>query len=189
MEPQTSRRDLLLTSFMAALPFGVTGAAASPLNPEQTIIKPPDTLPWKSQPPFPPESVDNCTLTGDTAALGLYYTLVRWPPGYMSAPHFYSTGRYCVVLSGTWWCNSGADVDPAACVRVSAGSFVQRVALTPHYDGVIRGHNEPAVIAICGIGPVNFTLSDPSKPVAGSVTTRGARRGSRLRTERGGRRK
>jgi hypothetical protein len=41
---------------------------------------------------------------------------------------------------------------------------VHRVALTPHYDGVIRGHNEPAVIAICGIGPVNFALSDPSKP-------------------------
>ena len=46
----------------------------------------------------------------------------------------------------------------------STGSYVRRVALTPHYDGVIRGHNEPAVIAICGIGPINFKLSDPSKP-------------------------
>ena len=43
-------------------------------------------------------------------------------------------------------------------------SFVRRVAGTPDYDGVIRSHNEPVVIAICGIGPVNFTLSDPSKP-------------------------
>lgn len=108
MEDQASRRDLLLTSLMAALPLGVVGAAAS--------------------------------------------------------PHFYSTDRYCMVLSGTWWCNSGADFDPASCVPVSAGSYVHRVALTPHYDGVIRGHNEPAVIAICGIGPVNFKLSDPSKP-------------------------
>jgi hypothetical protein len=82
----------------------------------------------------------------------------------MSAPHFYSTDRYCIVLSGTWWCNSGADFDSAACVPVSARSYVHRVALTPHYDGVIRGHDEPAVIAICGIGPVNFKLSDPSKP-------------------------
>jgi hypothetical protein len=82
----------------------------------------------------------------------------------MSAPHFYSTDRYCMVLSGMWWCNSGADFDPASCVPVPAGSYVRRVALTPHYDGVIRGHNEPVVIAICGIGPVNFKLSDPSKP-------------------------
>ena len=79
----------------------------------------------------------------------------------MSAPHFYSTDRYCMVLSGTWWCNSGADFDPASCVPVHAGSYVRRVALTPHYDGVIRGHNEPAVIAICGIGPTNFKLNDP----------------------------
>ena len=50
---------------------------------------------------------------------------------------------------------------------VPAGSYVRRVALTPHYDGVIRGHNEPAVIAICGIGPINFTLTDPSKPRGG----------------------
>jgi len=28
---------------------------------------------------------------------------------------------------------------------------------------VIRGHPEPAIIAICGIGPVNFVLNDPSQ--------------------------
>jgi hypothetical protein len=164
VEHQTSRRDLLLTSLIVALPLGAAGAAASPLNPEQTIIKPPDALAWRGQPNFPPNSVDSCTLNGDTNAPGLYYALLRWHPGYMSAPHFYSTDRYCMVLSGTWWCNSGADFDPAACVPVSAGSYVHRVALTPHYDGVIRGHEEPAVIAICGVGPVNFALSDPSKP-------------------------
>jgi hypothetical protein len=73
VEHQASRRDLLLTSLMAALPLGVAGAAASPLNPQQTIIKPQDALPWKSQ-HFPPNSVDNCTLAGDTTAPGLYYT-------------------------------------------------------------------------------------------------------------------
>jgi hypothetical protein len=82
----------------------------------------------------------------------------------MSAPHFYSTDRYCMVLSGIWWCNSGADFDPTACVAVPAGSYVRRVAGTPRYDGVICGQSELAVIAICGIGPVNFTLNDPSKP-------------------------
>jgi hypothetical protein len=164
MEPHASRRDLLLTSLLAALPLSASGAVASRLDPAQTIIKPPDALQWKSQSSFPPNSVDTCALTGDTTAPGLYYTLVRWHPGYMSAPHFYSTDRFCIVVSGIWWCNSGADFDPASCVPVSAGSFVRRVAGTPHYDGVIRSHNEPAVIAICGIGPVNFALSDPSKP-------------------------
>jgi len=55
-------------------------------------------------------------LTGDPTAAGLYYTLVRWWPGYMSAPHTYTSDRFCVVVSGTWWCNSGGDFDPASCV-------------------------------------------------------------------------
>jgi hypothetical protein len=164
MEHQASRRDLIMTSLMAALPLSVASAGASPLNPEQTIIKPPDTLQWKTEGAFPAEAVESCPLIGRTTEAGLYYALIRWHPGYMSAPHFYSTDRYCMVLSGTWWCNSGPDFDPASCVPVQAGSYVRRVALTPHYDGVIRGHNEPAVIAICGIGPINFKLSDPSKP-------------------------
>jgi hypothetical protein len=165
MEQHASRRDLLLlTSLMAALPLGFTRATASPLNPSQTIIKLPDALQWKTQPTFPSGSVDMCPLTGDTTAPGLYYTLVRWHPGYMSAPHSYRTDRFCLVVSGAWWVNSGADFDPASCVPVPVGSFVHRVAETPHYDGVVRNQNEPAVIAICGIGPVNSTLVDPSKP-------------------------
>ena len=52
MEHQASRRDLLLTSLMAALPLGVASAAASPLNPEQTIIKPPVCCNGKRCRPF-----------------------------------------------------------------------------------------------------------------------------------------
>jgi hypothetical protein len=159
------RRDVMLAALAASLPIALAGSAsASPLSPEQTIIRPPGQLQWKSNPAFSEPSVENCALTGDVNQPGLYYTLVRWWPGFMSAPHSYTTDRFCVVVSGTWWCNSGADFDPAACVPVLAGSFVRRVAGTPHYDGVVRGHPEPAIIAICGIGPVNYALSDPSKP-------------------------
>lgn len=119
---------------------------------------------WTTNPDFREPTVDNCVLAGDPNKPGLYYTLVRWWPGFMSAPHKYTTDRLCVVVSGTWWVNSGADFDPAACVPVHAGGFVDRVAGTPHYDGVIRGHHEPVVIAICGMGPVNYTRIDPSQP-------------------------
>jgi len=165
MTQSVLRRDALLAALVSSLPVGfVESAAASPLNPEQTIIRPPGQLQWKSSSAFPEPSIDNCPLAGDSNQPGLYYTLVRWWPGFMSAPHRYTTDRLCVVVSGTWWCNSGADFDPAACVPVQAGSFVHRVAGTPHYDGVSRGHPVPAVIAICGIGPVNYTLIDTSQP-------------------------
>jgi len=160
MEQHASRRDLLL----ASLPLSLTVAAASPLNPAETIIKLPDALQWKTQPTFPPGSAEICPLRREITAPGLYYMLIRRNPGYMSAPHTCRTVRFCVVVSGVWWCNSGADFDTASCVPVPAGSYVRRVSGIPHYDGVIRSAHEPAVIAICGIGPVNFALVDPSKP-------------------------
>jgi hypothetical protein len=152
-----NRRAVLLTSLISAL--GIAPAAnASPLNPAQTIIRLPADLPFKRNPANPEHSVEDHTLVGDPTEEGLYFQLVRWWPGYMSSPHFYPTDRFCMVLSGTWWCNSGPDFDPAACMPAPAGSFVQRVARTPHYDGVIKSASEPAVIAICGIGPVKYQL-------------------------------
>ena len=161
----TSRRDMLLASLLATLPaMAVSEVVASPINPAQTIIQPPADHRWVSNKDYPERSVDMCPLAGSVTEPGLYLTLVRWWPGYMSAPHTYVTDRLCVVVSGTWWCNSGDDFDPASCVPVPAGSFVRRVAGTPHYDGVIRDHAEPAIIAICGMGPVGYKLVDPSKP-------------------------
>jgi hypothetical protein len=141
----------------------------SALDPAQTIITLPGVLAWRPYPGAPPKSLDIYSPAGAETGAGLYVTLLRWWPGYMSAPHSYSTDRFCVVLSGVWWCNSGADFDPGACVSVPAGSFVRRVAKTPHYDGVIAGHSEPAIIAICGVAPVHFTLCDPSLPEVRTV--------------------
>jgi hypothetical protein len=82
----TGRRDILLAAMLACLPL-VGQANASPLNPAQTIIKKPDELTWIPNKGYPDESVDMCPLVGSTTEPGLYYTLVRWWPGYMSAPH------------------------------------------------------------------------------------------------------
>jgi hypothetical protein len=49
---------------------------------------------------------------------GPYLVLMKWNPGYMSAPHSYATDRLSLVLSGTWWVNSGADFDPNNTVPV-----------------------------------------------------------------------
>ncbi len=166
MDIDLDRRHLMLAPFLLALASGLSTASAGPLNPAQTIITLRDNLQWKSNPDLPEKSVDMCPLFGDPNSEGLYYTLLRWWPGYMSAPHKYTTDRLCVVVSGTWWCNSGADFDPASCVPAPAGSFVRRVADTPHYDGVIKDHHEPAVIAICGIAPVNLKILDPYKSLA-----------------------
>ena len=61
---------------------------------------------------------------------GQYFVMIRWCPGYMSAPHWYEMDRLCVVLSGVWRVARGEDFEHAA-VAAPAGSFVHRVAKTP----------------------------------------------------------
>jgi hypothetical protein len=123
----------------------------SKINSSQTQIQLPDSIKWTGQEGFPKKSLENAVLAGSLDGQGIYFTLVKWYPGYMSAPHYYATDRLCVVVSGTWWINSGNDFDPQNCVPTSPGSFIRRVAMTPHYDGVIASAAEPAVIAISGI--------------------------------------
>ncbi len=156
------RREMLMAPLLAALL--PAAAHASRLDPAETIIASPENIPWKPRPDYPENSVISAPLFGSRSGQGIYYELIKWFPGYMSAPHTYVTDRLCVVLCGTWWVNSGADFDPAHCVPVSPGSFVHRVAHTPHYDGVVASGHEPAVIAICGVAPVDMRFVEPGRP-------------------------
>jgi len=162
----TGRRELILGPMLAlaALSLGVGPSRAAGVNPAMTIVKRPDEIPWKPLYNFPPGMADSATMFGATDAPGQYFVLIRWHPGYMSAPHWYETERLCVVLSGTWYVASGEDFAPDATVPAPAGSFVRRVAGTPHYDGVKKGVDEPAIIAISGMGPIHYHLTDPTKP-------------------------
>ena len=55
-------------------------------------------------------------LYGDFDKPGPYLVIMKWNPGWFSAPHTYATDRIQVVISGVWWVNSGADFTPAEAV-------------------------------------------------------------------------
>ena len=136
----------------------------SPINPDETIVTLPRDIQWNAWTGLPPHSGEMAALYGDLNTPGPYLVFMKWHPGWMSAPHTYATDRLSVVVSGTWWVNSGEDFDPDDCVPVPAGGYVRRVARTPHYDGVKKHAKQPAIIALFGMGPVEFQLVDPSKP-------------------------
>jgi hypothetical protein len=148
------------------LPFAFSGrrAEASPIDPKETVVVLPKDIKWTAWSGLPAHSAEMATLSGGLDQEGPYVVLMKWYPGYMSAPHSYATDRLCVVVSGTWWVNSGKDFDPDHCVPVQAGGFVRRVARTPHFDGVMKDAREPVVIAIFGMAPVDLKLVDPAEP-------------------------
>jgi hypothetical protein len=137
----------------------------SKLDPTQTVITLPDDIPWRVPNHAPANSVAEAVMAGSEGGQGCYLVLMKWYPGWMSAPHTYETDRLCVVISGVWWCNSGQDFDPGDAVPVHPGGFVRRVAGTPHYDGAHPSAAEPAVIAVSGMAPVRQRWVDPSQPV------------------------
>jgi hypothetical protein len=89
----------------------------SKLDPRQTLITPPAEILWQAPDGAPPGSVAEAVLAGAEEQEGSYLVLMKWYPGWMSAPHTYVTDRLCVVVSGVWWCNSGPDFDPENAVR------------------------------------------------------------------------
>jgi hypothetical protein len=146
------------------LAFSGEEAEASPIDPDETFVELPNQIKWPPWPGLPERSGEMATLYGGLNEPGPYVVLMKWYPGYMSAPHRYATDRLCVVVSGVWSVNSGEDFDPAQCVPVPSGGFVRRVAHTPHFDGVMTYAKRPAVIAIFGMAPVDLKLVDPSRP-------------------------
>ena len=160
-----TRRDLLAGPLLALLPqlLAVASAQAAP-DPTKTIVVPTKEIDFRTALNAPAKSIEEAHLFSKSSDAGLYLNLTRWYPGWMSAPHFYETDRLCVVVSGTWWVTSGDVFDPDSTIPVSAGSFVHRVARTSHYDGVRADGTEPALIAICGMGPITFHPVDPSAP-------------------------
>src|ERR1700732_2271926 len=155
-----TRRALLLASLMASLPLVASDrvAKASRLDPSETTITLPDDIRFVAWSGAPPHSGEMATLHGGLDKPGPYLVLMKWNPGYMSAPHTYASDRLSLVLSGTWWVNSAPAFGPDSTVPVPAGGFVRRVARTPHYDGVKKDAKEPAVIALFGIGLVHLEL-------------------------------
>jgi hypothetical protein len=156
------RRTFLMTSLLPAIL--AASAEASVRDPKQTfVLQRPDIKfkPWQG---LPPGSGEAAMLYGDLDKPGPYLVLMKWNPGWFSAPHSYATDRIQVVVSGAWWVNSGADFTPRLATRVPAGGYVKRTARTFHYDGVPSGVADPVIVAVFGVGPVDIELADPRLP-------------------------
>ena len=85
-----SRRAVLLGSLLAGAPLGLSARAAraATIDRSETVITLPDHVAWSSWlSGFPPNSTQMATLYGGLDQPGPYLVLMKWYPGYMSAPH------------------------------------------------------------------------------------------------------
>jgi hypothetical protein len=74
----------------------------------------------------PLSSGEMAMLYGDIDRPGPYLVLMNWNPGWFSAPHSYATDRIQMVMSGTWWVNSGADFTRVTPLLLAIEDITQR---------------------------------------------------------------
>jgi hypothetical protein len=72
----------------------------SKLDPRQTLITLPNEIPWQVPDVAPPDSVAEAVLVGAEEQEGTYLVLMKWFPGWMSAPHTYRNGAGQTGLGG-----------------------------------------------------------------------------------------
>lgn len=176
---ESNRRSLLLAAplLLAAVAGGdksdktgkptdikLSPAPESGPDPAETFVLPYDQIGFQPWGNLPPGSGEMAMLYGDFNKPGPYLVMMKWNPGWFSAPHTYATDRIQVVVFGTWFVNSGNDFRPQDAAPVGPGGYVKRAARTPHYDGVPTSQPDPAVIAVFGMGPVDMRLVDPGQP-------------------------
>jgi quercetin dioxygenase-like cupin family protein len=118
---------------------------------------------WKGD----PKGEQIAYLFGKEDQPGIYGVLIKWNPGANSKPHSHSRPRYIYVVAGTWWVNSSTTYDKSKMYPVPAGSFVQDIPDTIHWDGAKEG-TTPCIILLVGEGPMVTTRlvqKDPNSPV------------------------
>ena len=163
---ETRRRDLVAAPLlaMAAMALRLKPVQAAGVDPTMTIIKRPDEIPWKGLYNFPPGMAELATMYGAIDAPGQYFVLIRWHPGYMSAPHWYETDRLYVVMSGTWTLRAARISSPTPrypCRRAHSSAGWRR---HPTMTGSRKARRSRPSSRSSGIGPIHYHLTDPTKP-------------------------
>ena len=119
---------------------------ASSLNAKAFKMTLPNDIKWGPAAGLP--GTDAYVLVGDPAKPGFYVVLNRFHPGNFSRPHYHANDRYIMVISGTWWADTGATWDPEKrTVPIKPGAFVVHPGnfSHPHYHA-----NDRYIMVISG---------------------------------------
>jgi quercetin dioxygenase-like cupin family protein len=126
----------------------------------------PQDIPWGDCPPALPPGARCAVTEGDMAAPNVLFGYrVKFPDGYLIAPHFHPGDEHLVVLSGTFHMGMGERYDAAKARAMPAGSFMVMPKGKPHFAWTTG----ETVIHVYALGPWGLTYVNPADdPRAGS---------------------
>ena len=134
--------------------------SADPTGEAAFVRLTPEQIHWQDMPDA--QGAQIATIAGDPSARGLYVQRVRFPPHVMDRPHWHPGDRHVTVIKGTWYTGTGPSFDPAHAVPLKPASYMFHPARALHWDG--SNSDEEVIVQVMGLGPVETTAADPSKP-------------------------
>lgn len=156
---RTIAQSVLALSLAGAAALGIA-MDASPADSAAFVRMTPEQIHWQDLPDAHGAQIAN--IAGDPNGPGLYVQRVRFPPHVMDRPHWHPGDRYVTVIKGTWYTGTGAGFDPARTVALKRGGYMFHPARDLHWDG--SNSDEEVIVQVVGLGPVETTAADPSKP-------------------------
>jgi quercetin dioxygenase-like cupin family protein len=118
----------------------------------------PDAIRWTAAPPSFRRGAEAALLYGDPSKEGPFVLRLKFPDGYVIAPHRHAGAEILTVLSGTFALGAGEDANRGEVTRMQAGSFTAMPAGMPHYA---RAEGE-TVVQLNSVGPWSITYINPS---------------------------
>jgi quercetin dioxygenase-like cupin family protein len=139
-------KKLLLLSLAALL---ARSPAESQVNP--------NAIKWGPPPTTIPKGAQMAVISGDPSKEGIFVFRVRFPAGYVIAPHHHSTDEYVTVISGALNLGMGKKLQRSSRPNLVAGGFAHTKAGMDHYVFTRNG----ATIQVMGEGPFTITYVNP----------------------------
>ena len=112
---------------------------------------------WGPAPSSLPKGAQAVVLSGDPTKAGLFTMRLRFPPGYVVAPHHHPADELTTVLAGELSRGVGATVDRTKAVHFTVGGYGVVKAGMNHYVFTRTGVTEQ----VTGMGPWQVIYANP----------------------------
>ncbi|WP_163270767.1 cupin domain-containing protein [Chelativorans alearense] len=116
-----------------------------------------DQVEWQPGPPTLPAGAQIAVLHGNPAEEGQFVFRLKFPAGYVIAPHRHLKEEHVTVVSGGFGMATGETYDRSTAPILPPGSFVRIPVGTAHFAWA----DEETVVQLNGIGPFGVEYVNP----------------------------
>jgi hypothetical protein len=151
MRLRTTLRRTAAAALLTALSTAVTADSG------HLFIQPEDAA-WIDGPASLPPGAQFALLEGDPAKPEPITLRLKFPAGYVIAPHTHPAIEHVTVLEGTFHIGMGETFDRATATALPVGAFVAMPVGHPHFAFA----DEAVTVQLHSIGPWGITYIDPA---------------------------